>query len=379
MPVKGYYFDTKAGVFAYDFRVRGNRFRGSLETADRREAERLVKAKRREAQTVAPQAAGDAPMTFGVASTRWYIEAGQHRRRSTEVDRYLRWLQPKIGRSTLIKDVDANTVAKLITMRKAEKVGPATINRTVLEPLRAILFRARDVWNQTVKKIEWKTLMEPEPKERVRELSDTEEQKLLAKIRPDYRAALEFAILSALRLDELVQMQWEHVDFGARRLNLIGKGGVIANIPLSAPMIRILREQQDFGATGPVWNYLPRRRVSGQVSNLGPQPMTYEGLKTEWRRARKRAGIPSTRKDPLLGYRWHDNRHTGITRLVRASGNLKLGQKLARHSTIATTMKYAHATEDDLRVAMEAAHSPRETCQEAPQETEIVKPIKRMG
>lgn len=241
--------------------------------------------------------------------------------------------------------------------------------------MRAILRRA-ELWGQTVARIEWKNHLLAEPKERVRELSAEEEKKLLAAIRRDYRAAFEFAILSALRLDELVQMQWAHVDFGANRLNLVGKGDVIASIPLSTPMVRLLREQQDYGATGPVWTYQPRRREKGDLSNRGPKPMTYEGLKTEWRRARQRAGIPSTRTDALLGYRWHDNRHTAITRLVRASGNLKLGQKLARHSTIATTMKYAHATEDDLRRAMEAAHSPLETPHKAQQKEKIAKKIK---
>jgi integrase len=316
-------------------------------------------------------------MTFAVASSRWYEEAGSHRARPLEVERYLAWLQPKVGKRTLIRDIDANMVAKLITMRKAENARAATINRTVLEPLRAILFRARDTWSQKVQSIVWKTVMQKEPKERVRELSAAEEAKLLAAIRPDYRPALEFAILSALRLDELVRMQWEHVDFGGRKLNLRGKGGVIASIPLSVPMERLLRACQPAEMTGPVWLYDVKRRVTGEVAVLGKRPITYQGLKTEWRRARARAGLPSSRTDPLLGYRWHDNRHTGITRLVRDSGNLKLGQKLARHSSIATTMKYAHATEDDLRLAMDSAHSSRESPRREIAKVEKISKIKR--
>lgn len=378
--VRGYYYDEKAGLYAFDFRVRGHRFRGSLETADRREAEKRLKAKRIEAQTVIPQALGAAPMTFAVASTRWFNEAGGQRSDPDEPARYLRWLQPKIGRATMVKDIDDNMMARIVAMRQAEKVSAATINRTVVEPMRAILFRARDVWKQAVQKIEWKTHLQEEPKERVRELSDTEENSILKAIRPDYRAAFEFAVLSALRLDELVMMQWEHVDFGARKIHLVGKGKVIGYIPISVTMERVLRSQQVHGViTGPVWHYQAKRRQAGEVAELGPRPMTYEGLKTEWRRGRKRAGLPSSRKDPLLGYRWHDNRHTAVTRLVRDSGNLKLGQKLARHSTIATTMKYAHATEDDLRRAMDSAHSSRETSQELAENAEIGNNIKRMG
>ena len=64
--------------------------------------------------------------------------------------------------------------------------------------------------------------------------------------------------------------------------------------------------------TGPVWLYKPERHEEG-ADNLTPRPITMEGLKTEFRRARKRAGMKSSKADPLMGYRFHDNRHTGIT------------------------------------------------------------------
>ncbi|MFL5181568.1 MAG: tyrosine-type recombinase/integrase, partial [Microvirga sp.] len=65
------------------------------------------------------------------------------------------------------------------------------------------------------------------------------------------------------------------------------------------------------------------------------------------------AGIPSTYDDSERGYRWHDNRHTRATRLLRRSGNLKMVQKLLGHQKIETTAKYAHVTMDDLRAALD--------------------------
>jgi site-specific recombinase XerC len=61
----------------------------------------------------------------------------------------------------------------------------------------------------------------------------------------------------------------------------------------------------------------------------------------------------------LLDYRFHDNRHTAATGILRATGNLKVVQKLLRHSNIATTAKYAHALIDDVRDAMEAGEKSR--------------------
>lgn len=377
--VRGIYLDTKTGIYQYDFRVRGHRFRGSTEKTERRDAEKFVRAKRKEAQAIAAQDAGDKPMTFAVASSRWYGEKGGKRERSSEVDRYLEWLQTKIGNSTLIAKIDNNVIARLVLQRQAEGVANSTVNRTVLEPLRAILRRAA-LWGQTVARIEWKELLLDEPKERVRELSESEEDKLFANVRPGYRPILRFAVLSALRRKELLAMQWEHVDWGGRRLNLMGKGEVIGFIPLSTEMERVLRSvipEGETNPTGPVWLYRPARHEEG-ADNLTPRPITHEGLKTEFRRARKNAGMKSSREDPLMGYRFHDNRHTGITRLVRDSGNLKLGQKLGRHASIATTMKYAHATEDDLRKALDAAHSSRESSQADNEALENAKEIKRI-
>jgi site-specific recombinase XerD len=44
----------------------------------------------------------------------------------------------------------------------------------------------------------------------------------------------------------------------------------------------------------------------------------------------------------------HSFRHYFVTRVLQASGNLKLGQELARHKNIAVTQRYAHLSDDEL-------------------------------
>jgi integrase len=44
----------------------------------------------------------------------------------------------------------------------------------------------------------------------------------------------------------------------------------------------------------------------------------------------------------------HSFRHYFVTRVLRASGNLKLAQELARHRNIAVTQRYAHLSDDEL-------------------------------
>src|SRR5260370_786454 len=76
-------------------------------------------------------------------------------------------------------------------------------------------------------------------------------------------------------------------------------------------------------------------------------PITAEGLNTHWRRRRAAAGV----KD----FRWHDNRHTFATQLLRETGNLKLVQRGMNHRSMTTTGKYAHVLDEDLLAGMEAA------------------------
>ncbi|MDG2571043.1 tyrosine-type recombinase/integrase, partial [Vibrio parahaemolyticus] len=71
----------------------------------------------------------------------------------------------------------------------------------------------------------------------------------------------------------------------------------------------------------------------------------------------------------VTDFRFHDNRHTAATRLLRSSGNLKLVQKLLRHEDIATTTKYAHVTDEDLRLAMETAAESQEKSQDRESKT----------
>jgi integrase len=79
-------------------------------------------------------------------------------------------------------------------------------------------------------------------------------------------------------------------------------------------------------------------------------PFGYWGLYSRLRTAAERAG---------LGRRAiHGARHHAATTILRATGNLKLTQRLLGHASIQSTMRYAHATEDDLRAALGALTTP---------------------
>ena len=331
--------------YVYDFEHRGRRFCGSTGTTSRREAEAAERQKRVEAAEEAKRrvALGREPMTIEVATSRYWIEVGQHHAGSDNTLWSLDWLKRQIGAKKLIRDVTDAVVAKLVTKRRSDGVMPATVNRSVTEPLRKVLRRAAKVWKEPIADVAWSEHLLKEPRERVRELRTDEEGALFAALRPDYVPIIRFALMSGCRLSECTKLTWADVDWGGRLLWISGKGGKRAPIPMNPALRSIIWPLQGHHAES-VFTYETVRGGVG-IRKGARVPITREGLKTMWRRGPKKA---------VADYRFHDNRHTAATRLLRTTGNLAAVKRLLRHEKIETTMRYAHVLDDDLRDAMEA-------------------------
>jgi integrase len=353
------YKPAKSPFYAYDFQVRNIRFTGSTGCTGKRDAETCEKHRKIEAriEVAAQTAQENAPLNFATAAARYYLQVGQHLRGDgpSNCQWSINWLENEIGSNAGLSAIDDALVAKLVGIRRSEGVKPATVNRSATEPLRKILNRARDTWGQKVSKIDWKRHMLSEPKERVREMSHSEEKALFENLRTDYQPVVQFAMQSGCRLCEIVpgrefpSLRWTDVDWSGRKITVLGKGRVLGTIPIS-PGIRELLFPLQGNNEAFVFTYVAQKTRDGRVKGQR-YPMTREGLKTEWRRAKLDA--------KLLDYRFHDNRHTAATGILRATGNLKAVQKLLRHADVSTTAKYAHALIDDVRDAMEAGEKSR--------------------
>lgn len=348
MPV---YKKAERPFYYYDFDLRGHRFHGSTKCKTRREAELFEKERRKEAEVevTTREKLGREPMTFEVASTRYWNEVGKFAKTEDDIYRALGWLQAEIGKSKRLATIDDALVIRLKTIRRQElnaqgkPVAAATVNRT-LEILRTILLRAARLWQEPTAPVDWRKHMMKEPQERVRELKGDEEEAMFAALRPDYHPIVRFALMTGCRLNECVSLRWKDVDWGARQLWILGKGDKLAPVPLP-PSVRALLwplqgEHPEF-----VFTYVADRATGGRRKGAR-YPITYEGLKTAFRR---------DVKPVVAGYRFHDNRHTAATRVLRASGNLKVAQRMLRHADIATTSKYAHVMHEDVLEAMETA------------------------
>ena len=218
-------------VYHYEFEHRGSRFRGSTGCTRKREAQEFERAKRQEAAKEAErrEVLGRGPLTWGVAASRYWQEAGQHHSPHRDIAS-LEWLTRQIGRRRRSRRSTAHG-------RPARRQAPrrwrrtATVNRSVTEPLRRVLNRAK-LWGEHLPPIEWRKHMLAEPRERVRELRAERKRALFAVLRADYHAIVRFALLTGAARAECVGLTWADV-IGADALIWInGKGGKRASIPL---------------------------------------------------------------------------------------------------------------------------------------------------
>lgn len=344
----------------YDFVVGGVRFHGSTGTANHEAAKQVEAGKRTEAATGGKKRK---PMTMNQAAERFYQEVGKHLASSEDTDRWLAALIQRIGPNTLLSEIDDSKLAEIVAKRRGEKarnkkafVAPATVNRDTTELLRRIMRRADKVWKADVGEMpDWGKHMLAEPEERVREASYEEEDRIIARLRPDLHPIVRFAIMSGCRFGELRALTWPQVDFERMEIRVIGKsrkpGGKMRIVPMTRAMAALLQGCRGHHETH-VFTFVcerPRTTADGSVMRRKGDryPISRDGWRRLWGDALARAGV----KD----FRIHDARHTSATRTLRASGNLKAVQKQLGHVDLKTTAKYAHVQTDDIRAAMEAA------------------------
>jgi integrase len=187
--------------------------------------------------------------------------------------------------------------------------------------------------------------------ERVRELVGDEAERLEAATRDDYAPFFAFVAASSWRLKECIALQWSDVDWSARQIRKPGKADKLEMVPITSAIREILWPLRGHHPER-VFTYMAVRTRDGRVKGKR-YPLTREGVKTAWRRLRKRSGV--------IGFRFHDYRHDSGTKLLRTTGNLKLVQKAMNHRSIRSTLRYAHVLDSEVADAMERMGSPKKS------------------
>ncbi|MES2295259.1 MAG: site-specific integrase [Pseudomonadota bacterium] len=336
------YKPAKSRFWHFDFQFQRRRHHGSTGCTSKRDAER-VEAEARRRAAIGEEA--KPTITMEKATGAWWEAKGQYLRSEATVIYQLDNLAKGLGRNVAISDIALADIDLYIARRRAT-VKNASVNRETALFRRVVNFCADRGFE--VPAIKWAATKLSEDAPTTRILTREEETRLFEHLSDNLKPIVAFALLSGQRKTEIVTMRWSDVDLGAGRATVWAKGQKPHSFPLTPRMVALIANQPKVCAQ--VFTYIaerdspPRadrpRRLKGHR-----YPFSRQGWDRKWRKALKDAGIE--------GYRFHDNRHTGLTR----TGSIEVANKLAGHTDMRTTKRYFHVAEDEVRNAMAAGES----------------------
>ncbi len=179
----------------------------------------------------------------------------------------------------------------------------------------------------------------PVTERRLRWLTREEADRLLIELPAHLKPLVRFSLATGLRQQNVVQLEWSQVDL-ERRIAWIhadqAKGKRLITVPLNTDAVVVLREQHG--------------QHSRHVFVHDGQPIV-RPIAAGWYPALKRAG--------LVGFRWHDLRHTWASWHVQAGTPLLVLKELGGWTNLDMVLRYAHLAPDHLAEHAERISGPR--------------------
>lgn len=233
---------------------------------------------------------------------------------------------------TKIKNITVSDIEKFKEYLLEEKqVSTTTVNR-YLELLSALFSYAmkHDYIKENIcRKIKKYT----QKNYKVRYLSDEEEKRLFEHLSEHIKPIVRCALITGLRKSNILNLQRKQIDFRKNTIEVLdNKGNDYLIIPI-ADKYRDELIQLCEGIDND--DYLFKNPDTG---------LPYVDISKPFNRALTLANISD--------FRFHDLRHTFATRLVMAGVPIVTVKALMGHKNINTTLRYAHATDESKRNAI---------------------------
>jgi integrase len=223
------------------------------------------------------------------------------------------------------KDIEEYKKERLLT-----GIKHSTLNRE-LACLKTILNKAKE-WGyiEQVPKIK----LFKENNQRVRYLTEEEEEKLL-KIAPEpLKSIIIIALNTGMRQGEILNLKWRDIDLNE---------GIIIIQDSKSKEKRVIYMNKTTKET-----FINLLSISGKeyiFENKNGERYSESYIQHSFEKVVKQAGI----KD----FRFHDLRHTFASRLVMAGVNLKTIQELLGHKDYRMSLRYSHLSPEIKRQAVE--------------------------
>jgi integrase len=363
-------------IWTMDFIFHGQRIRESTGTRAKSRAKRIEDKRRQDLEEgTAGIKKRDRSTVFSFGADDWLeLKKTSLSPRSIVIEKFnLSHLKPTFAKM-LVLDIEASDISRYQKKRLAEGASARTVNIEI-GTLRAIL-RSYNAWARLQKQVK----MIPLGDEIGRAISAAEERALLTACAKSRSRSLFplviLAIETGARFNTLRMLQWCNVDFDERSLRFgkdKTKAGTGRVVPLNQRSIETLtfwankfpeRKRTDYVFPSELYGlygeegYLTGK--SGPYSVDVTKPMG--SWKTAWNTARKLAGAilagePAKEDSPQLNCRFHDLRHTSISRMINAGVSITKVAKLVGWqptTMVAMAGKYGHHGLEDLRSAVES-------------------------
>lgn len=356
-------------VYWYEFVFAGQRIRESSKSRSKTVAQDAERTRRRALEDGFNniRRGRKRPILFSVAAREHLdIKKAEVKPSTLRIEaKNLDHLLPVFGKQ-LLTDIDGKDIAAYQRLRVADGAAGATINLEV-GTLRSILVRHR-LWAN----------VQPDVKKRQERddvgvaLDADAEQRLLAACLVSRSRLLHPAVVLALntglRRSELFGLRWMQIDF-VNWIIRVGesktRAGRHREVPLnSRARMAIQAWAEQFPERADDHFVFPSEHVGASGDNFdasitGTKPSKAVGtLKTAWHTAKKAAKVKA---------RWHDLRHTAVTRLLENGQTLPMIASImgwSSSTTVRMAQRYGHISTDARRVAMEMMITARPTAGE---------------
>jgi integrase len=350
----------QSDVWWYDFRFSGTRIRESSGLTSKTAAREAENKRREDLRTGAAGIRRTKAKMFRSAAEEYLtlkepsLAESSLRIEKTSVDRLL----PVFG-GRLVSDIEARDIAKYQQERTKEGAAGGTVNLEI-GTLRAILRR-----NGQWARVQPDVRLLPE-KDDVGKALDAEEEARLLKACSESRSrslypAIVLALNTGLRSSELTSLRWSQIDFEKRFLT-VGKSKTEAGkgrrIPLNETALATLRFwAANFPDRKPEHHVFPSEKYGegGAVYSSDPERPVGR-LKVAWEAAKRRTADPEN-GIPAVVCRWHDLRHTFLTRLLENGTAFPMLSAIMGWSPATTARmakRYGHVSVEAMRTAVDA-------------------------
>jgi integrase len=328
----------------------GERVKRSTRTVDRKEAEALLAKWKLEAhrQTMWDQ---EPSRLYDDLMLR-YLQGPSEDKKAHERDLYAAKKLTPFFRGNALNSLGAADVQAYIDQRRAEGVGPATVNKELNLLSAALTYARRRLQWDVPNPVEGMRLRPPEG--RIRWIDGATAERLIAeagKIRSYLADFVQLGLHTGMRKGEMLGLTWDRVDLDQGMVYLTDKdqkNGKHGSVPLNEEALAALqrrREHREQHCPESVWVFA--NRAGERIANIR------KGFAT----ACEKAGIAD--------FHPHDLRHTCAAWLVQSGVEIRVVCELLRHSSIQVTMRYAHLSSKSVREAVDRLSHFRPTTEKA--------------